>query len=471
MEKLWQLSANDLASGIREKKFSSREVVSSVLERIAAKNPELNAITVEFPEEALSAADAADEAIAAGQTLGPLHGVPVTIKENIDVAGQATPNGVPAFEGLIASADAPLVKNLRDAGAIVIGRTNVPEFSMRGTTVNPLRGRTYNPWDVDASPGGSSGGGGAAAAAGFGPLHHGNDIGGSLRFPALANGITTVKPTNNRIPVYNSTAPAERGPLSQVMSVQGIMTRDARDLALATEVMIQPDARDPLCPPIPWRGTQLNDPITIAVTKDPCGYAIHEGILDLIDQAADALRDAGYRVVEVSTPSVQEPFNDWFRTLMTEMDVALWPLIVEYGSDEIKTTFDYFFQMGEVLELDGFIRDFGERTRMMREWNLFLDEYPLVLTPIYMNRLYDWDYDLQSFEACKDFLEASKYSMAINYLGLPAGVIGTGIVEDRPAAVQIVGQRYREDLICDALEASQERCGRLVDQLWAKEEL
>ena len=312
---------------------------------------------------------------------------------------------------------------------------------------------------------------GAAAAAGFGPLHHGNDIGGSLRFPALANGITTVKPTNNRIPVYNSTAPAERGPLSQVMSVQGIMTRDARDLALATEVMIQPDARDPLCPPIPWRGTQLNDPITIAVTKDPCGYAIHEGILDLIDQAADALRDAGYRVVEVSTPSVQEPFNDWFRTLMTEIDVALWPLIVEYGSDEIKTTFDYFFQMGEVLELDGFIRDFGERTRMMREWNLFLDEYPLVLTPIYMNRLYDWDYDLQSFEACKDFLEASKYSMAINYLGLPAGVIGTGIVEDRPAAVQIVGQRYREDLICDALEALQERCGRLVDQLWAKEEL
>ena len=150
MEKLWQLSANDLANGIREKKFSAREVVSSVLERIAAKNPELNAITVEFPEEALSAADAADEAIAAGQTLGPLHGVPVTIKENIDVAGQATPNGVPAFEGLIASADAPLVKNLRDAGAIVIGRTNVPEFSMRGTTVNPLRGRTYNPWDVAA---------------------------------------------------------------------------------------------------------------------------------------------------------------------------------------------------------------------------------------------------------------------------------------------------------------------------------
>ena len=470
MEELWQLSATELAQGIKEKSFSVSEVVGSVLDRVAAKNSDLNAITVEFPDEALAAAAAADESIAAGEAVGPLHGVPVTIKENIDVAGQATPNGVPAFEGLIASEDAPLVKNLRDAGAIVIGRTNVPEFSMRGTTVNPLRGRTFNPWDENASPGGSSGGGGAAAAAGFGPLHHGNDIGGSLRFPALANGITTVKPTNNRIPVYNSSAPAERGPLSQVTSVQGIMTRDAQDLALATEVMIRSDPRDPLCPPIPWRGSQLDDPITIAVTKDPCGYSMHEGIADLIDRAAEALKDAGYQVVEITTPSVEEPFRDWFRTLITEMDVALWPLVLEYGSDEIKTTFDYFFRMGEVLELDRFIHDFGDRTRMMRDWNLFLEDYPLVLTPIYMNRLYDWDYDLQSFEACKDFIEASTYSMAINYLGLPAGVIGTGMVEERPAAVQIVGQRYREDLICDALEALQQRCGRLTDILWARED-
>jgi amidase len=154
---------------------------------------------------------------------------------------------------------------------------------------------------------------------------------------------------------------------------------------------------------------------------------------------------------------------------MTEMNVGLLPQILEHGSDDIKTTFDYFFRMGEVLELDTFITDFGERTRMMRDWNLFLSEFPLTLTPIYMSRLYDWDYDLQSFEACKDFVEASSYSWSINYLGLPAGVIGTGLVEGRPGAVQVVGQRYREDLICDALEAIQQRCGRLTDQLWARE--
>ena len=469
MEELWKLSAAEIAIGIQRGTFSASEVADSVLGRVDEKNPELNAITVEFPEQVHAAAAQADEALRNGEPLGPLHGVPVTIKENIDVAGQATPNGVPAFADLIAKEDAPLVKNLRDAGAIVVGRTNVPEFSMRGTTVNPLRGRTFNPWDIDASPGGSSGGGGAAAAAGFGPLHHGNDIGGSLRYPALANGIATVKPTNNRVPVFNSTAQAERGPLSQIMSVQGIMARDASDLSLATQVMIRPDPRDPLSPPVPWNGPKADRPITVAVTKESYGYPIHDDILKLIDQAADALQDAGYEVQEVRTPSIEEPFRAWFRTLMTEMNVGLLPQILEHGSDDIKTTFDYFFRMGEVLELDTFITDFGERTRMMRDWNLFLSEFPLTLAPFYMSRLYDWDYDLQSFEACKDFVEASSYSWSINYLGLPAGVIGTGLVEGRPGAVQVVGQRYREDLICDALEAIQQRCGRLTDQLWARE--
>lgn len=142
MTNLWKLSARDLAQGIREKDFSATEVAESVLGRVAVKNPDLNAITVEFPEQALAAAADADAALAHGDTTGPLHGVPVTIKENTDVANQATPNGVPAFADLIASEDAPLVRNLGDAGAIIIGRTNVPEFSMRGTTVNPLRGRT-----------------------------------------------------------------------------------------------------------------------------------------------------------------------------------------------------------------------------------------------------------------------------------------------------------------------------------------
>ena len=165
--KLWRLSATELVAGIRNRHYSSREVVESVLARIAALNPDLNAIVYDDSEEALAQADQADAAVAAGGDLGPLHGIPVTIKENVDQEGRATTNGVPAFADVIAPADAPIVANLKRAGAIIVGRTNTPEFSMRATTDNPLHGRTRNPWHPDASPGGSSGGAGSAAAAGF----------------------------------------------------------------------------------------------------------------------------------------------------------------------------------------------------------------------------------------------------------------------------------------------------------------
>src|SRR5437667_12568719 len=208
---LWQASAIEVAAGIRERQCACSEVTRSVVERIRALNPKLNAIILDLPDQALAEAAAADRALKDLAVPGPLFGVPVTIKVNIDVEGQATTNGVPAFANLIAPGDSPLVRNLRQAGAIIVGRTNTPEVSMRVTTVNPLHGRTSNPWHPDASPGGSSGGAGAAAAAGFGPIHHGNDIGGSLRFPAFANGVTTLKPTPGRIPAFNPSVPAEPG--------------------------------------------------------------------------------------------------------------------------------------------------------------------------------------------------------------------------------------------------------------------
>ena len=230
---LWRLSACDLAAGIRRKRFSCVDVMESVVGRIRARNPELNAIVYDYSEEALAAAERAHRAVMQGAELGPLHGIPVTIKENVDVKGTPTPNGMAALESVIAPDHAPLVKNLLDAGAIIVGRTNTPELSMRATTDNPLHGRTMNPWDHDASPGGSSGGGSAAAAAGFGPIHHGNDIGGSLRFPSFACGLATVKPTNSRIPAYNPSQTVERGMLAQLMSVQGAMCREVCDVRLA----------------------------------------------------------------------------------------------------------------------------------------------------------------------------------------------------------------------------------------------
>src|SRR5262245_27310166 len=336
---LWQRSAVELADGIAGKKFSCREVMESVVARIRALNPALNAIVYDYTEEALADARRADDELAAGRPRGPLHGVPATIKENVDQQGKPTPNGMPAFEKIIAPDDAPLVRNLRSAGAIIVGRTNTPELSMRATTDNPLHGRTRNPWHPDASPGGSSGGAGSAAAAGFGPIHHGNDIGGSLRFPAFACGLATVKPTPGRIPAFNPSATVERGLLAQLTSVQGAIARTVADVRLATRVMATGDPRDPWWVPAPFDGDALAKPIRVAVTRNSHGYPIHPGIIRLIDRTAVYLSDAGYDVVEAEPPSIMEPARGWSTVLLTELKGTLGPIVEQHGSDEVRRIF------------------------------------------------------------------------------------------------------------------------------------
>ena len=200
MSDIWKLSAQETASFIRKRDLSAHDSVGAALARLNAVNPKLNAVVEPMAETALKQAKALDQLQADGGSLGPLHGVPVTIKINIDQEGCATSNGVVAFKDIIAQADAPVVENLRKAGAVIIGRTNTPEFSFRADTQNPLFGRTHNPWGQHISAGGSSGGAGAAVMAGIGALAHGNDIGGSLRFPAAANGAVTLKPGLGRVP-------------------------------------------------------------------------------------------------------------------------------------------------------------------------------------------------------------------------------------------------------------------------------
>lgn len=397
---------------------------------------------------------------------GPLLGVPVTIKVNVDQAGQATTNGLPALANLIAPADSPIVRNLRRAGAIIVGRTNTPELSMRATTVNPLHGRTFNPWHPDASPGGSSGGAGASAAAGFGAIHHGNDIGGSLRFPAFANGVATVKPTTGRVPAFNPSATVERGLLAQLTSVQGAIARSVADVRLATRVMAGGDVRDPAWMPVPFDGEPLAKPIRIAVARDYHGYPIHPGIVSLIDRAADYLREAGYEVVDAEPPSIMEPARGWFTVLLTELKGTLGPTVDKSGSDDLRRIFSWYYEIGKTLDLDDYRAGLADRTRMMRAWNVFLDAHPLVLTPFLMRPTYPWNYDALGYAQTKDLFDAAIYSYGINYLGLPAGVVPVDLVEGLPAGVQLVGRRFREDVILDAMAAIEERAGSLIKRLW-----
>ena len=444
--------------------------MASHVERMRAVNPGLNAVTVDLGEEALQAAREADEALAAGAVTGALHGLPVTIKENVDVKGQPTPNGLPALANLIAPDDSPVVKNLQDAGAIIIGRTNTPEYSFRAFTDNPLRGLTLNPWDDAVTCGGSSGGAGSSMAAGIGSIAHGNDIGGSLRFPAHQCGLATIRPTLGRVPSYNPSGADERPPLMTLMSVQGPITRCVADARLGLEVMARSDPRDPWWVPAPLQGPALDSPIKVAMTTEDYGYGIDDEVRASVRRAADILSDAGYAVAEVELPNVAESLDLWFNLLFTEfkelVDEAARPLF----SPTMAGVIDAYYARAELQDLGGYMRGLAQRNGILRQWNLLHAEYPLVLTPTLLSPPLRVGDDEQGHEAVHAVFQASMYVSAMNLLGLPAAIAPIGMHGTSPTSVQLIGRRYREDLCLDAAQAIENEVGILAEQLWAREQ-
>lgn len=465
---LWQWSACDLAEAIRGGEVSCAEALASVVARIRASNHKLNAIVDDLSEAALAQAGDYDRVLKDDGPIGPLHGVPVTVKVNVDQTGRATTNGVEGYRDVIAPDDAPVVRNLKRAGAIIVGRTNTPEFSFRATTDNVLHGRTVNPWDDERSPGGSSGGAAAAAVQGYGPIAHGNDIGGSLRFPSFMCGTATIRPTLGRVPAYNPSATEERGALAQLMSVQGTIAREVRDVRLGTRIMAQRDVRDPWWVPVPFDGPQPATPIKVAVTKAAYGYAIDPAIEAAVDQAAGILEAAGYALEAVDPPHVDEIAAAWGANTMGEIKIFMDDAIRSHGSRTINRIFDWYFDFLGAAEPVPFIRALAQRSFYLRQWNVFMEDYPLVLTPFLMRPTYGWNEDAESAEKCQDIFNASIYSFTMNYLGLPAAVMPTGLHNGLPISVQIVAQRYREDLCLDAAEAIERQVGVMAHELWAR---
>src|SRR3981189_2052985 len=260
MSEIWQFSAAEMARCIARRELSSAEVVAAHLARIDAVNPALNAIVRVLADEARAAAVLADRRLKAGETVGPLQGVPFTVKENIDMAGLPTTWGMPALAQAVVPADAPVVERMRAAGAIPIGRTNLPDMALRIHTVSSLHGLTRNPWHSGRTAGGSSGGEGAALASGMSPIGLGNDIGGSLRNPANACGIASIRPSAGRGP-HAGHAPAEDRMLAvQLMNVQGPMARRIADVRLGLRVLMGAHPRDPWSIDAPFAGPQLAPP-------------------------------------------------------------------------------------------------------------------------------------------------------------------------------------------------------------------
>jgi amidase len=466
---VWQWSAVDTAAAIRDGRVTSEEVVQAHIDRMRAANPSINAVVVDLSARAIEAARAADRERAQGAPLGKLHGVPVTIKINIDVEGQANSNGVVAFKDNIAPGDSPVTANLKKAGAIIIGMTNTPEFSMRAFTDNPLYGPTRNPWDSAITCGGSSGGAGASMAMGIGAIAHGNDIGGSLRWPAYCNGIATIKPTQGRVPAFNPSAAAERPLMAQLMSAQGPLAREVRDVRLGLEVMSQPDMRDPWWVPAPLEGPRLAKPIKVALARTPDDMETDKEVLALLCTAADYLANAGYDVIETEVPDLTGTWKLWCDLIMTELSTLQEAQMREFGSADFKKTLDGFLKMATIRDGRAYMEAIAYRSRVLRDWLTFLETYPVILTPLSVKRTPEANADLGGDARVRSlFWNDLRFMSSINVLGLPAAVVPIGLVAGNPLGVQLVGSRYREDVCLDAAAAIEAKVGIMAKRLWER---
>jgi amidase len=459
---LWRWPAHQLAAAIRSGALSARKAVAASLDRVNAVNPALNALVDVLADEALAAADAADAARRRGDTLGLLHGVPVTVKVNVDMAGRATTNGVVAFKDGVATEDSPVVANLRKAGAVIIGRSNTPAFSVRWFTENDLHGRTLNPWSRAHTPGGSSGGASSAVAAGMGAIGHGNDLAGSVRYPAYCTGVCGLRPSFGRVPAFLPSARDER-PLSMaMMSVQGPLARHVADLRLALAAMSVGDARDPWWVPAPLTGPAPARPLRVAMTVNCHGSPADPAVVAAVRQAGAWLADAGYVVDEVEPPSLAEAAELWALIANDEARQFMWPAVEQFGDEGVRRSFGWMLQSTPVLDHGSHLKAFAKRATLLRRWQLFLERYPLVLGPVSGEPPFPWGWDVESEATMARVMRAQESQFAVPVLGLPAVSVPTGLAGGLPMGVQLIAARFREDLVLDAAEVIEARCPPLT---------
>lgn len=446
MKQLWQLGALELADRIRSKDVSSREVLEAHLTRVEECNGSLNAIVRLLTDDARAAADAADAATMAGTAVGRFHGVPCTVKENIDLAGTPTTQGVKALAEAVAPIDAPTVERMRAAGAIPFARTNLPDFGLRVHTDSELHGPTRNPWNPNVTAGGSSGGEGAAIASGMSPIGLGNDIGGSLRNPAHCCGITSIKPTVGVIPMA-SVIPTEDFTLSeQVMVVEGPMARHVADLRAGLEVLAGRHWRDPRSVSATLTDSGDAERMRIAVMTDPPGGTTDPGIAGAIRAVADLLANAGHDVVDAVPPGYERTADLWRMLMLDDIRAQkeLLPLVL--GADAM-ALLDMFDASSEPTRIPDTHLMHAERFGLMRQWSAFHQEYPVLLSPTWALRAFAPGADLDADTAVEMMTDTIRPVVPSNLLGTPSVVTPGGVVDGLPVGIQVMGDRYT-DLRC-----------------------
>jgi len=504
---LTKMSAGDLARAVAGGQTTSRAVTEAFIQRIESVNPALNAVVVPLFDMARADADAADAAVARGDALGPLHGVPMTIKEQFPLRGTPSTLGVESRAQRRDDEDCLLVARLRAAGAIFLGKTNVPQLLIYDESDNPVYGRTNNPWNLSRSPGGSSGGEGAIIAAGGSPLGLASDIGGSIRAPAHACAIQGLKPTSGRLSLLDVPPGASPGGQRTILAQAGPLARTVADLDLAMRVLAAPgqEVADPDVPPVPWLAYGDVDlaSLRVGLYEDDGFFPASPALRRAVREGADALRARGVTVVPFSPPDIQEAMALFFSILGADGGASAKQIL---GHDKRDRRVAGLLQIAALpramrpavvalLDLCGQHRlaallrsvktlttesfwQVNERTMRYRAaFSAALDKAgidALICPPLATPAL--------THGAAYHLATAASYSMLYNLLGTPAGVVAATTVRqgeetDRrtsldivertalkvekdsvglPVGVQVVARHWREDVVLAVMAALEE---------------
>ncbi len=445
MGKIIYASAKTLAKAIQHKEVSSEEVVRTYLERIEEVNPSLNAVVQLTAEMALAQARAADKRLHQGELIGPLHGVPMTIKDSIETEGVICTGGTRGRANFIPSRDATVVARLRSAGAILLGKTNLPELSLAYETDNLIYGRTNNPYDLSRTPGGSSGGEAAIIAVGGSPFGLGADMAGSIRIPAHFCGIAGIKPTTNLVPRTGHFPPL--GGILRPLWQIGPMARFVEDLILILPIIAGVDWCDPAIVPMPWK-----DPETVNLKDLRIAFHTYNGItpptsetIEVVTRVAKTLSQEVLVVDEVRPPGIEET-NEIRASLMgIDGGAGIQTLLQRVGTKEVHPLLECRQTRARSKPLTGeSVVAILERWDHFRSTLLsFLQKYDIILCPVnpypalpHGSTLNDKIYD--SFS----------YTRTYNLTGWPSAVVRAGTsMEGLPIGVQIVGRPWREDMV------------------------
>lgn len=438
MDDLYYLSLTDMIHGIRTKEISSVELVTACIRRIESVNPKLNAVVNFLPDQALEQARKADAALARGRSLGILHGIPMTLKDSLDTAGVVTTAGTMGRKDYIPESDATVVSRLKNAGAVLLGKTNTPELTLQLETDNLVFGRTNNPYDLSVIPGGSSGGASAIIASGGSPFDIGTDYGGSIRQPSHFCGITGIKPTHGRVPRTGHILDYNAG-LTESYQTIGPMARQVADLDVLLPIISGPDGIDPYIHPVPLYGASsvdLKNLRVVSFTDNGIATPIPE-VIQAVQDAVQAIASRVASVEEKQPQGLDRTESIWRGIAGADGGKVYHDTLKKWGTTDVDLKWIYNLKTRTTSELTDLLL---ELTRFRHNMMSFMADFDVMICPV--------NADIApKHGTSREQIEKFSYAYHFNLTGHPSVTVRAGTSEGGlPIGVQVITKHWNEHI-------------------------